>query len=219
MTRIPAFVTAFTVLAATGVIHGLWTDRWTFSAEPEASAAKLADVPVSVGAWQAQPMNLDSGEQEKAAIVGYIKRLYVHSLTRSRVQVVLVCGRPGPISVHTPDICFEGAGNQMTNSERFSPASMPSDSFWLGDFVKMGREAQGSFRVFWSWNAEGNWQASDNPRWTFARSKALFKLYVIRDLAQAGEPLRNDPCVEFLSVFLPELKKCLFDGTRGSKET
>jgi hypothetical protein len=210
------FFTAMAILLGVGAIHGLWTDRWAFSAEPEVSASKLRSVPRIVGDWQSEPepLEISRAELERGGIVDYVGRLFVNVRTKSRLQVFLVCGRPGPISVHTPDVCFEGAGFRMTAAPaKFPLESLPGNEFWQVKFVKEGPETQQNLRVFWAWNSDGQWQAPENPRWTFARSKALFKLYVIHELVRPGLPPEKDPTLELLQVLLPELKKCLFPET------
>ena len=207
-------LTAVAILLAIGAIHGLWTDRWAISAEPEASAAKLSGVPMTVGDWQSEPLVISPRELERGAIVDYVGRLFVNVRTKSRLQVFLVCGRPGPISVHTPDICFEGAGYHMTSAPvKISLESLPPSEFWQVKFVKQGAEPQQNLRVFWGWTSDGQWEAPDNPRLEFARSKALFKLYVIHDLPRPGLPPDKDPSLDLLRVLLPELQKCLFAKT------
>jgi hypothetical protein len=211
-----AFFTAVAVLIGTGVVHGLWTDRWTVSTKPEACAAKLSCLPMSIGDWNGRSLEVDPLELDKGGIVNYIARDYVNSRTKNQVQMILTCGRPGSICAHTPDVCFEGAGYRMSNSpDKFSPTSSPSDSFWLVNFVKDGTEGRGSIRVFWSWNAVGHWQAADYPRLAFARHPALFKLYVSRRLSGRKENNDRDPCLDFLNILLPELKKCLFPETEN----
>jgi hypothetical protein len=208
-----ALLAAITILLATGFLHGLWTDRWAFSDEPQGSAGKLARLPTMIEDWTAEePLEIGSRELEKSAIDPcYFGYRFVNSRSKQRVQVFLVCGRPGPISVHTPDICFEGAGYRMkAPPENFLLTSLPPNEFWQSKFVKDGREAQENVRVFWAWNAGGHWQAPNNPRVTFARSKALFKLYVIHELARPGLPVDEDPSVDFMKKFLPEVQKSLF---------
>src|SRR5262249_8482825 len=133
------------------------------------------------------------------------------SRTNSRVQVFLVCGRPGPISVHTPDVCFEGAGYRMTGAPAKFPLEFsPDDEFWHVTFLKEGLQSQDQVGVFWAWNSDGHWQAPDNPRWTFARSKALFKLYLIHDVPRSKLPPHKDSTLDLLKELLPKLKECLF---------
>jgi hypothetical protein len=48
------------------------------------------------------------------------------------------------------------------------------------------------------------------PRWEFARESVLCKLYVVRETAGALIGPADDPCIDFLGVFLPELDKKVF---------
>jgi hypothetical protein len=65
-------------------------------------------------------------------------------------------------------------------------------------------------RVFWSWNANGRWQASWGPRLEFARSAALYKLYVVRRMNTPDEPFENDPAAQLLGLLLPDMRRVLF---------
>lgn len=212
MLRLPALLTGIVVVVATGLVHGLWTDRWGWSAEPEASAAKLVGVRTSLGDWDmVQESSLETREQANAGIVGYLVRRYVHRQTRAEVQVFLVCGRPGQISVHTPDVCFAGAGYVFSGSpERKADVGQAGSEFWVAQCAKQTDTVPEPVRVFWSWNAAGRWQAPDNPRLTFARHRALFKLYVLERLPSTQETSEKDPALDFLSQLLPELNARLF---------
>ena len=50
----------------------------------------------------------------RAGIKGCVYRRYRNPRTGESVSVLLVCGRGGPISVHTPDVCYAGAGYRPT---------------------------------------------------------------------------------------------------------
>jgi len=45
---------------------------------------------------------------------------------------------------------------------------------------------------------------------TFFREPALYKLNVSRKLVQAEEPVEDDPAVDFLKVYVPQLQKRVF---------
>ena len=64
-------------------------------------------------------------------------------------------------------------------------------------------------QVLWSWNKNGAWVAAAYPRWTFAGTPVLYKLYI----SQAIVPRENGPggetSEEFLQAFLPEIDKLL----------
>jgi hypothetical protein len=211
--RVLPVLTALPLVLAFGVGEGMWTNRWGWSEEAERAAARLADLPRAVGAWEGHDEKLDPREVAQAKMTGYLLRRFVHRRTGAALTVLLVCGRPGPVAVHTPDVCFPGAGYGLTRkAERHSVSAdglaQPAE-FWVAGFEKEGAVSE-PLRVFWAWNAAGDWVAPDNPRFQFARSSALYKLYVIRPLTRADEPPEKDPSTDFLRAFLPEAQRCLF---------
>ncbi len=81
-------------------------------------------------------------------------------------------------------------------------------------------------RLFWAWSTDGaKWQSPDHPRVKFAGSPYLFKIFIHREVDQAdsknseGESLNDDPCVEFLREFLPEVKKAARGERPDGKES
>jgi hypothetical protein len=213
MLRALPIILALAVILSFGVVHGIWTDRWALSDEPQASAAKLPRVPLTLGEWSATENELDARQVEIADIAGYITRSYVNARTGTSLTLLIVCGRPGPVSVHTPDVCYGGAGFRMVGSRReafpYDGGPAPAE-FRVGLFRKVQAMGETHLRILWSWSPDGTWRLPDNPRWTFAGAKALYKMYVVRELAKGDEPLQEDPAVEFLGLLLPELQKALF---------
>jgi hypothetical protein len=202
---------AFALLLITGILHGLWTDRWKTGAEPAAWAARLGDVPRTVGDWDAQGIDLEPKKLQIAEVAGHLARNYVNRRTGESVSVVIVCGRPGPIAVHTPDVCYPGSGHElMAPPVRIAVPAEGQDQFWMARFRKGESTVPTYLRVFWSWNASGPWQASSGPRLEFARSPALYKLYVVRGMDTPDAPLESDPAAELLTQLLPELRRALF---------
>src|SRR4051794_15054151 len=110
MMRLLPVLTAMLLVAAYGIAEGVWTNRWSSADATERAAARLADVPRTVGAWEGTDAPLDPRQVVQAELVGYTMRRYVHRETGASVSVLLVCGRPGPISAHTPEMCYPGAG-------------------------------------------------------------------------------------------------------------
>jgi hypothetical protein len=202
---------AASLVIAAGVIHGLRTDRWGADVNVAAAAARLDDVPLKVGEWEGRPIAMDDRQLAMAEAVGHMSRTYVSRRTGMEVTVVLLCGRPGPISLHSPEVCYAGAGFNMTGEEGTATVSgdgAPPAELFKATFVKPGA-AQVTLNVFWAWRADGAWLAASNPRLTFARSTVLYKLYVIRRLARPDEVMPQEPCLDFLRAFLPELDKQL----------
>lgn len=205
MIRMLPILAALAAVGAAGVVHGIWTERWHNPAE---ITARLDQVSMNLGDWQGEARELATSAL--GPIAGCLARHYVHQRTGARITVSLVCGRPGPVAIHTPDVCYVASGFAEENSTRFSPplgAALPSAEFKTSQFVRTRTADQTTLRVFWSWNAGGAWTVSETPRFAFAREPVLYKLHLVRELALPAEPLDNDPCVEFLQLFLPELQK------------
>jgi hypothetical protein len=220
MTRTLAVVIAFAAVLGFGVAHGLWSDRWKLSNEPGASAAKLQNVSRTIGDWEGEDDEFPPQVVEMAELAGYINRRYLNRRTGVGVSVVLVCGRPGPISVHRPEVCFPGQG--MDFSIPPGKTTVPCEAlpiqpvFFHTRLTRANAPGTPPHRLLWAWSADGAWQAADNPRLDFARHDALFKLYVMRPMARAEEPLAEDPIQGFLRVFLPELQRALFTSSPGA---
>jgi hypothetical protein len=223
MPRVFPLLTAILLVAATGVVHGLRTNRWSVSRELESAVARLDRVPTVIGDWEGKPSELDRRQLEAAGIAGHLVRRYVNRQNGEAVTLLIVCGRPGPIAVHTPDVCYSGIGFELREAvtkvtvEAGSPPR-PAE-FCRGDFVKQGPAPSPSgLRIFWAWDAAGPWAAPENPRLTYAPYRALYKLYVVRELAdRPGSPAGSDKGVEFLRALLPELDRCLFPDRTAAR--
>jgi hypothetical protein len=214
MLRMLSLGAAVALVIVPGLIHGTWTGRWRSSRELKQAVARLDRVPQVIGEWKGKALELDRREVEHADLAGYVTRRYENRRTGSVVVLALMCGRPGPVSVHTPDVCYRGAGYELAASPiRFTAVLETGGSpaeFWTARFQRPGLVARDQRRIFWAWSATGDWQAPENPRLTFARFPALYKLYLIRETGARDEHLEDDPCKEFMQQLLPELRKAIF---------
>ncbi|MBX6312417.1 MAG: exosortase-associated EpsI family protein [Isosphaeraceae bacterium] len=213
MVRILPVVAALLVVILSGVGHGLWTDRWQRSDGLAVAVAQLEQVAMTLGDWEGRANHLDQEVLEKAGFAGYVSRRYVNRRDGRVVSILLACGRPGPLSVHTPELCYPGAGYQpVTLPTRFHLPSPPRPAeFLVAGFRNAESFAAPQLRIFWSWGTAGIWRAPDNPRWAFAASPVLYKLYVIHETADAnGRPEDDATSLAFLRRLLPELERVLF---------
>lgn len=214
MSRFLLPLAALALIISSGVVSGLWTGRWSTSRELEARVAELGRVPMTIGDWQGQAQTIDPRTLEAGEISGYLLRRYENRRDGRVVSVLLVCGRPGPISVHTPEVCYSGSGYQpaapaVRRSVEAGMAARP-DEFWALELGKPGPVLPDRLRILYSWNAGGGWTASGQPRLEFAGSPVLDKLYVVHRLTEAVGGDRDETEVEFAKQLLPELRKCLF---------
>lgn len=218
MTRILILLAACSLLLASGLTQGFWTGRWVRSHAVEDAVARLDQFPTVVGDWHGTLAELSPAEIKSARVDGHRVCRFENRRKGQALTVMLVCGRPGPVSVHTPDICYQGAGYEMVaGPDPFTLKGGPEEArMQTATFRKEGAAAR-ELRIFWAWNAAGRWQAPSNPRWTFARSAALYKLYVIRErgVKETTRP-EDDPAVEFMNLLLPELNRILCPEGAGS---
>src|SRR5262249_21192590 len=151
-----------------GYLGGAWGGR--SQRELDQAAARVAEAPLAFGDWKGTPLDLDAKTVDMAGFSGHAVRRYENRRTGAVVHVLLACGRPGPLSVHTPEICFGGAGFAMSGEPaRFTPDDRPgAPEFFKATFGKAKSAAPEKLRALWAWNKGGAWRVSDNPRWTFA---------------------------------------------------
>jgi hypothetical protein len=193
------------VLVLSGVVHGLCTQRWQTSEALDTACARVPSVPLRAGAWTAAAVEVDPEPFEQARAAAYWVRRYTREGVAGSVTVILMCGRAGHMAVHTPDVCYRGAGYEMAAEP--VRQNLKAGEFWTARFSLPGRTVIPGLRIFWSWSADGRWQAPSSPRWAFGGEPFLYKLYVVRDAAD--ESVLN----EFLGELLPVLEQSLFSGT------
>ena len=104
---------ALVLVLITGVVHGLWTERWQRSPDVSAAAARLSYVPGDLGDWRCDPAAADQESLAQAGAEGHWICRYVHRRTGQSVLVVLLCGRADRMSVHRPENCYGGSGYQL----------------------------------------------------------------------------------------------------------
>src|SRR5262245_44831048 len=97
---------ACAVLLASGVLHGLWSGRWQFSDEASKATERLEQVSLAIGDWDGDEHEIDSRQIRAAGATGYLSRRYVNRQTGEVIWCTVLCGPPGPIAVHPPDVCF-----------------------------------------------------------------------------------------------------------------
>jgi len=212
MIRYLAIAAGLGILLVTGYLHGRWTGRWHFAGDVTDAVARLDAVPQVIGDWEGEDGELDVHQREASGADGFLVRTYTNNVG-NRFTVVIVCGRPGPVSVHSPEVCYSGTGSIVSPAEdRTIEFPEPSTN---ADFkvIRVESSEQRVFptrtEVYWSWNAHGQWETPPSPRMKFARYPYLYKLYVIRNV-ERGEENEDNPGPAFLKVLLPELEKALF---------
>jgi hypothetical protein len=216
MSRSLPLLTAIPLLVAVGYLEGQWTNRWFVSDDLTRAAERLPKVPLAFGEWEGKAQELDARTQELAGIDGYLLRSYVRRRTGDTVTAFLVCGRPGHIAAHTPDVCYNGAGyvqNAEAVRRSVSVDELPRPVDCLSAKFQKPAALPEPLHIIWTWTADGDWQAPDNPRLHFVRSPVLYKLYIVQSLGNPRDDADKTVDWEFLRTFLPEVRKALFPAS------
>jgi hypothetical protein len=222
---------ALSALAAVVLLVGgrAVEDRW--KDEFQSAPVRLKLIEHKLGNWEGRDLQLEGQQASWAQLgdgsgddLGYIDRDYVDTATGKHVSILLVWGRPDPISQHTPDQCYPSAGftpaNDKVREAIDAEAPRSPAEFYVQDFAKSGPDSA-RLRIYWAWNADGRWQAPEDPHEALGRHRqyytygggVLFKLYVIREVTGEDGASDADASKDFLRVLLPEFRRQLFPGT------
>jgi exosortase len=212
------------LVVVSGIAHGRWTDRWEMSPALADSVARIERLPATIGNWKGRAQAVDPRAIEGAGLQAAVSRSYVHSATGSAISVMLVCGRPGPVSVHTPEICYPGAGYRAVQPlpariQLKSGLASSGAEFLAEDFENRRSLPADRVRICWAWNADGAWTAPERPRIAFATRPTLYKIYVVWRTAADLEVSIDESTREFLGELLAELEKILFAKETSSAAT
>jgi hypothetical protein len=202
-------VVGLTILS--GVLYGRMSDRWGPAVDTLAVANKLKEIPNEFGDWRLQSSEeLGKAAQEQLEPTAYLVNRYQNRRTYDVVNMTLLLGRPGPISVHTPEVCF-GTKNFESRGERQKVAIRGSaggdDEFWALDFKTISLRGD-LLRTYYAWSPGDRWQALDDPRFWSAGLPYLYKIQLSSLLLPGStSPPSDDPCQRFLRDFVPVARK------------
>jgi len=205
---------ASAALIGTGLVHGLWTERFSPADDTRRAAERLTTVPARVGEWEGT--DIQPGPPVPG-VAGSLQRSYFNRRLGATVVIALVTGRPGPVATHTPEACY-GASGYRVGERRAVPLDTNGRpaQFWTSVATKSSVTEETRLRLYWAWNGGEGWTASADARMEFPRFRypVLHKLYVLRDLSGSGEAAdqskADEACEAFLKELLPKLDEALF---------
>jgi len=204
------------VLAASGLVHGLWTDRWQPSTALVEATARVEQLPDSIGAWKSVPYEQDAQALEMAGATAHYSRSFLDPVTGDRVLVILMAGKASRMVVHRPEHCYTAAGYVLNGKPvevKIQPKGLAVSEFASGSFSRDEATGPSQMRIYWSFFANDRWSVPSNPRWEFARERVLYKLYVLRNVAGSSRLIsRDDPCLRLLGELLPILDQTLIQS-------
>jgi hypothetical protein len=208
-----ALLAGIVLAAAVGVWQGDWSGRWKTAADPALAADRIARVPAEFNGWKGTDTPLDSKQLEVAEIAAAISRFYVNPSRNASISVLLVCGKPGPISVHTPEICYPGSGFDAVGETIEIPWRLKTGQtarFRRGLYRGMGRPEPRTLAIHWTWSTNGTWDAPDHPRLAYDPSELLYKIYLIQEVDPDSAEADEATVAQFADDFLATLAPILF---------
>lgn len=203
---------ALTLTAAAGLLHGQATNRWGAAPEIGPGTARLLELPEQIGGWQ-----LEESFQPKKNVLqilqceNYLHRRYYHRETGDTAELCLILGSHGPLSVHSPEICYSGQGYEPM-AEREKLVLSDGDEFWITS-LRSRETPEDTIQVYFGWSTGAAWEASSWPRWTYRTTRYLYKSQLVCRPAPGSGRSAADVARGFLQDFAPAAKPYLLHQT------
>jgi hypothetical protein len=202
---------------AAGAMQGVFTNRWGAKPDLAAAADLLKLIPTEFGDWETRSdQQFDNATVQMLQCAGHINRTYVNRQTGDAINVALLIGPPGPISVHTPEVCYPARDLEVFESPQrveTRPRDEKKDEFWRMVFRSKDLTAD-YMEVWYGWSpgSQNPWTAPTQPRLVYTASNApiLWKIQVATPLSPEASTVQNNPCRRFLEDFTP-LVQSAFD--------
>jgi Protein of unknown function (DUF3485) len=194
-----------------GYVDGLRANRWGVQVDFGPAAKSLRELPPQIGDWRlSSSQELDADVRRILQCAGHVNCTYANS-KGDAVNVAIVLGPSGPISVHTPEICYSSRDfdiAQEAATVQVRPEQSPDEAFWALT-MKSKSPGGGLLRVYYAWSLGQEWQAPYQPRFAYGGQPLLYKIQLASLVASESLQSGRDPCLEFLKDLLPVLDKVL----------
>lgn len=185
--------------------------EWRFSALAAESAAcpfALADLPRTMGDWQATDAEaqLDPEVARFAGASDHIVRNYIDPGTGDLSSALALYGPAVSVYLHTPDVCYPAAGYQLFRGPVDRTIEVPGVKGpvryrWAVYARRVGGVTQHE-EVYHTFYHNGEWIADAGDRWkTFRYHPGLYKVQVahpVFGLAEDGQGPGRPLLIEFV---------------------
>jgi hypothetical protein len=216
MTRILFLLVLLAVLAGTLGSGWLRGHSGKEALLEQAGDRLRAGLPPRLGPWRL--VKTHETPREVAAVLQCVACLhgaYTNDQTGDTVVVALIAGPSGPVSVHTPEICYSAVDYEITGERQRCELSDEQDqSHAMWQLHANSRQAgRPNLRVMYGWSDGRVWQATNGPRFAFAGLPVLYKLQLAGPPGDDASDQQPDPCHDFLSRFIADLQPRLIHTT------
>lgn len=212
------------ITCTTGWLQGNMTNRFGLPEDMNEGAAKLANLRKILekesfgerGQWKMiKTTKMTDLVVETLECREYLNASFVNTEIPSlQINGFIILGPPGPVAVHTPEICYSSKDYDITDERervRVFPKGPQEDEFW-GLTLRSKQVDADILRVYYSWANLGPWTAPDIPRITYGGGSKLYKMQLAVKLPPDAKLEQGDACQEFLRAFIPVVNAQLFDS-------
>lgn len=200
-----------------GWLHGRMTNRWGFHPDSNLAAARLRQpLPDRVGHWKLRrEAELEQSVIRMLQCPASISRVYEHEQTGDVISVAVLLGPPGPISVHTPEICYSSHDYTVTSArEKIDLADVTGTKHSLWEVrMKSNRVDGASLRVLYGWTTGEGWLAAEYPRFGYGGVPHLYKIQLASSSLPVDSLEEFDPAKDFLQHFFGQIQSRLVSST------
>src|SRR5262245_50043300 len=215
------FVVLLMCTLGTGWLQGSLSNRWGAPRGANKAADALPRIGLSsAGNWRIRRESPISDDVLKILqCPAHISRVYEHQQTGDVIALTVIMGPPGPVSVHTPDICYVGRDYSVDGDRHrvsVKDAKGADHTFWELALKPNNKTSLGvaPLRVLYGWTTGTQWQAADYPRLGYGGFSHLYKLQMSLTTNSASKTTGFDPAQDFLDSFLPQLQPYLVEASR-----
>lgn len=197
-----------------GVVAGSFDGRWGPPPQLSAAAARLANVPKEFGDWSLQSDEpIDPQLTEMLQCAGGFNRSYRNRRTGDTIHMAMVLGLPGPISVHTPEVCYSSQGYHVEIPAQrisFRAVGAATAQVWKTTFAPDALSPE-KLLAYYSWYDGTSWSAPEHARLAFGGRPFLFKLQLAaKFVTPTNAQTEHAPGDDFLAQFYPALSNAGF---------
>jgi hypothetical protein len=223
MTRFAPLLVFLLLLSATlvvGVVQGRMTDRWGVRPDARHAADQLRpELPAECGSWKMRepPLTLQPEVIKILQNPAYLNRVYVHQQTGDEVKIFVLVGHPGPVSVHTPEVCYSSRDYTMSGDRQRASVKLSTGDtheFWELPLKPNGSVRGDAIRVFYGWSTGAKWEAAEHPRFGYGGLPHLYKLQMSVHTSPGSKAKGFDPGQDFLASFLVQLQPRMVEAVR-----
>jgi hypothetical protein len=213
MSRLMFFPMAAAFLAATlvsGWLHGTLANRWGQGDALALAAAKLgSDLPPRLGPWRlAKALSVESDVRQSLQCAAALHGIYTNDQSGDSVIIAVLAGPSGPISVHTPEICYSAADYELAGQRQpWTVKDKLGQTHGLWTIHANSKHAtRPNLQVVYGWSTGGQWQAVRSPRFALAGFPVVYKLQLAGPAGNDQRDVALNPSHDFLVRFLAEIQ-------------